>query len=174
MGARILILMVLILLTCGLLGSILIRNLKLRISLNDHWLTCLCGFMVCVTCVWSVIFDTNTMQPIKFLQDLLELHVFLKGSSHSAIGTAIYLSELMGCMIFSVIVKTVPCDPCIESYATHLLRYNDRNRSHTVWTALYDASDQVIERWVSTFLTSSLRQTSPNNAIFVFSHHWRI
>ena len=45
--------------------------------------------MVCVTCVWSVIFDTNIMQSIKFSQDLLEVNVFLKGSSHDEIATAI-------------------------------------------------------------------------------------
>ena len=66
--------------------------------------------MVCVTCVWSVIFDTHIMQPIKFTQDILEVHVFLKGRSHGAIATAIYLSKLMGSVIFSVIVKIVPSE----------------------------------------------------------------
>ena len=71
--------------------------------------------MVCVTCVWSVIFDTNIMHPIKFSQDLLEMHVFLKGCSHDRIATAILIITNNGlhglCLCYNPIIYTLKVNP---------------------------------------------------------------
>ena len=45
----------------------------------------------------------------------------LKAYSHGTIATAIYFSQLMGCMRFSVLSQSQDVNTHIESYTTNLL-----------------------------------------------------
>ena len=60
----------------------------------------------------------------------------LKGCSHGAIATLIYLEQLMDCMEFSVIVTTTPPEYLHWIPCNPFAMIKNRSRNHIMWTAL--------------------------------------
>ena len=86
----------------------------------------------------------------------------LKGRSHGATATAIYLLQKRSCVESTVIVTITPCEHLrwIRKQPMALVATNKRNKNRTMWTTLRVHLHQMTE--------SILRQCSDDLAILFF------
>ena len=92
----------------------------------------LCGVTPMWTSTWRGTTETSSAETTTPADKLLSRERWVKGCSHGAIATAIYLSKLMGYMEFNVVVTITPCEPLHWVPYSPFIAIERRSRSCTM------------------------------------------